>query len=477
MPARNLPARPNLEQYKKQAKDLVKAFRANEPDAIRRVQNIRPDVRKLALADAQFVIASEYGFENWSRFVDEIGRRSDGDAGPIWKEAENAVVKGDSTTLERLLLENEALLRSGRPQSTWLGGLTPEYSKGDARTIIAKNHEFDDWEQFASFEKAIRSDATVRSFEDAVDTIVNGDADGLERLIKDSPDLVRMRSLRRHRSTLLHYVGANGVEGFRQRTPRNAVRIATILLEAGAEINAVADMYGGGCTTLDLAATSFHPKRAGVQNDLIDLLLAHGARLDEAGNTLVNSCLANGREDAAEHLARRGASLDLEAAAGLGRLEVVQSFFDEQGKLKPTATVEQMRDGFTWACEYGHTPVVEFLLDHGMEVNERLPRPHGQTGLHWAAHGGHIDTVNVLLQRQAPLDVKDLSFDGTPLGWALVGCSVSKVARGTPKESYYDVVAALVEAGAPIEPAWITPEKAEIDPRMYAILRGKQSDN
>ena len=60
-----------------------------------------------------------------------------------------------------------------------------------------------------------------------------------------------------------------------------------LLLEAGADPNAEADVYGGGATPLGLTATSVHPFKAGVQNDLIDVLLKHGARLDDprgAGN-------------------------------------------------------------------------------------------------------------------------------------------------------------------------------------------------
>ena len=38
MPARELPARPNLEQYKKQAKELVKAFRSGDNAALQRVR-------------------------------------------------------------------------------------------------------------------------------------------------------------------------------------------------------------------------------------------------------------------------------------------------------------------------------------------------------------------------------------------------------------------------------------------------------
>jgi hypothetical protein len=44
----------------------------------------------------------------------------------------------------------------------------------------------------------------------------------LERLLHAHPDLIRARSTRTHYSTLLRYVGANGVAGFRERTPQNA---------------------------------------------------------------------------------------------------------------------------------------------------------------------------------------------------------------------------------------------------------------
>ena len=80
MPARDLPARPNLEQYKKQAKELRDAYRSGDTDAARRVRHhVRAadasDARKvkaLALTDAQFVIAREHGFDSWPKFAKHI---------------------------------------------------------------------------------------------------------------------------------------------------------------------------------------------------------------------------------------------------------------------------------------------------------------------------------------------------------------------------------------------------------------------
>jgi ankyrin repeat protein len=190
----------------------------------------------------------------------------------------------------------------------------------------------------------------------------------------------------------------------------------------------------------------------------------------------VNGCLANGRDDAAEYLASRGAPLDLEGAAGVGRLDIVTSFFNPDGSLKETATVAQMKDGFTWACEYGRTDVVEYLLDHGIDVGELLPRPHGQTGLHWAAYGGHLDTVKALLERRAPVDVKDQRFGATPLGWALHAWSEQKKDAAV-SDAYYDVVAFLIAAGAPVEAGWLNDENARADPRMFAALSGKTRDS
>jgi ankyrin repeat protein len=390
-------------------------------------------------------------------------------------------VNGDLPTLERLLREHQQLFRTYQPQSSWLGGLTPDYSAPDARSILVRNHEFESWDQFVSYADALKNrKSAVAQFERAVDAIVVGDAVSLERLLKHHPDLIRARSTRRHHSTLLHYVGANGVEGFRQRTPHNAVQIAEILLNAGADVDAAADMYGGGCTTLGLVATSIHPKVAGVLHALIDVLLAHGARIDARvsgrGHALVNSCLANGRDDAAEFLASRGAPLDLEGAAGVGRLDIVKSFFNPDGSLKETATMAQMKDGFTWACEYGRTQVVEYLLDHGIDVGELLPRPHGQTGLHWAAYGGHRDTVKALLERRAPVDVKDQRFGGTPLGWALHGWNERK-GDAAANDAYYDVVVLIVAAGAPVEPVWLSDENARANPRMFAALSRKARDS
>jgi hypothetical protein len=47
MDIKELPTRPSLEQYKKQAKDLVKAYKSSGLDAIRRIKNNHPRLDKL----------------------------------------------------------------------------------------------------------------------------------------------------------------------------------------------------------------------------------------------------------------------------------------------------------------------------------------------------------------------------------------------------------------------------------------------
>jgi hypothetical protein len=494
MPAQELPARPNLDQYKKRAKELVKAAKAGDGRAFALMREHHPRLKKasdnelrhakFALADAQLIVARWHGFESWPKFAKHIETISGESSSRIWTRAEKALVDGDVATLDAMLARHGDMLRKGPVQSSWWGGLAPNYAKGDARAIIAREHDFESWDQFAAFAKAMMdARSPIAQFEAAVDAIVGGDVARLERLLRANPSLVRARSTRKHHSMLLHYVGSNGVEGFRQRTPKNIVNVAEVLLDAGADINATADICGGGSDTLGLASTSIHPVTAGVQEELMAFLLARGASIGgdkgpAAWSKLINGCHANGRPGAAEFLARRADGLDLEAAAGVGRLDIVETIFDANGGLTPNATDTQMKDGFTWACEYGRSDVAEFLLQRGMDAAAKL-KHHGQTGIHWAAYGGHANTVRVLLRHHAPVNVKDETFEGTPLGWALYAW-----AGGGPHardSRYYDVVKLLVAAGATVAEEWLNEDERGVpiaknirrDTAMRAALDGK----
>src|SRR5262249_9727775 len=122
----------------------------------------------------------------------------------------------------------------------------------DAQQVVAHEHGFEKWEDVAEFADAVRRDGVaqavaqpvaqaVAQFEAAVEAVVSGDIEALRSMLAEHPELVRARSTRRHHATLLHYVAANGVEGHRQRTPANAVEVAKLLLDAGAEVDALAD--------------------------------------------------------------------------------------------------------------------------------------------------------------------------------------------------------------------------------------------
>jgi ankyrin repeat protein len=437
--ALSLPYRPNLEQYKKLAKDFQHACKSGDLGAIHewaerwaetlarlRGQAITPERKKEIQAD-----------------IDRVER--------VWQKSQKS---------------NEPVARC---------------ALADAQFFVAHCHGFTSWPKFIKHLEALNStNSPVSQFESAVDAIVAGDIGTLKELLRGNPELTRARSTREHRSTLLHYVSANGVEDFRQRTPKNIVEIAKLLLDAGADVNAGSEAYRGRSATLGLVSTSCHPQESGVQIPLMELLIERGAIIDGLdGGCAVTDSLHNGRGEAAELLAKHGARLDLEGAAGVGRLDVVRSFFNDDASLRPPATPKQMKDGFAWACEFGRTAVADFLLQRGIEVDEKLPH-NGQTGLHWAALGGHVSTVRLLLECGAPVDAKDQSFAGTPLDWALYGWgSSSAVAE---RRRYDEVVAALVRAGAKLNSAWFegddedrrrTIQKLRVDVRMQAALRGE----
>jgi hypothetical protein len=405
-----LPPRPNLEQYKKQAKDLVKACKSGDADAIR-AWTVKWIETLVGLQGTTITPEVRASFDRCVDQVEEFARSKLSSAGR----------RGVTCAL------------------------------ADAQFVIARAHGFESWPKLVKHIDGLGlASSPVSKFELAADVIVTGDVAVLEQMLRDDPELIRVRSTREHKATLLHYVSANGVEGYRQRTPKNAVKVAEVLLKAGAEVDAEANVYGGGSTTLGLVATSIHPFRAGVQDALLEILLDHGAAFDGApkGHSVVVQCLANGCPGAGVFLAGRGAQLGLEGAAGLGRLDVVESFFNEDGSLKPSATKQQLLEGFLWACGYGHNNVVEFLLGTGIDIAAQ--GRDGQTGLHWAAIGGKLDTIRVLIERGAPLEVRNV-YGGTVLSQALWSAI-----NGDPGIDYVPILETLLTAGAEIGPGWLT---------------------
>ena len=290
----------------------------------------------------------------------------------------------------------------------------------DAQVVVAHEYGFESWPDLAEFTGAVSRDGLIRRFEAAVEAVVSGDVAALRSMLRENLELVRARSSRRHHATLLHYVGANGVEGGRQKTPGNAVEVAKILLDAGAEVDALADMYEAKCTTMSMLVSSCHPAKAGLQAALAETLLDYGAALDGPGSawqSALLTALAFGYLSAAEALARRSAPLNnLAAAAGLGRLE-------DTARLLPVADCQSKQIALALAAQHGHAAIVRLLLDAGEDPSRYNPDGYHShsTPLHQAVWSDHADVVRLLVERGARLDIQDTVYHGTPLGWAIYG--------------------------------------------------------
>jgi ankyrin repeat protein len=158
MDPKPLPARPSLEQYKKQAKELLKAYRSADVETIRRVKRNHPrfeklaepgfDISKFALADAQLVIAREHGFESWPKFVQRIeviNSEAAAAANPVAAFIEAAIWHGTMEAAEAILAAHPEIAQTSIHVAAILGddNAVRRFISADPRSATKKEAPYD----------------------------------------------------------------------------------------------------------------------------------------------------------------------------------------------------------------------------------------------------------------------------------------------------------------------------------------------
>lgn len=260
-----------------------------------------------------------------------------------------------------------------------------------------------------------------------------GDVDKLKALIGADPSLITSRSTRSH-PTLLQAVVLDGKD-----KPKN-VEFVQILIDAGAELS---EPFGAAASIDNRAAA--------------ELLLDHGAPIDGTGgwSPLEEALYWNSRNVLALLLERGAKVQNLRTAAALGRTDLIESYFNADGSLKPEAgkidwpfgSLDQIacsnheaagkqsltdrvnawshhqqgiiNNAFVYACMHGHIDAAKLLLDKGAELNV-IPGgfDYAGTGLHYAALNGHRPMIEFLLAQGADRNLKDTKVGSTAAGWA-----------------------------------------------------------
>jgi ankyrin repeat protein len=443
---------PSLEDLRTRAKDLLRAHHAGDAAARSRVAAHQPrPADPLRLSAAQLVIAREHGFPSWQRlraYVDRLATYGpnlqhayhedldyyDGRAYGLLASAED----GTDGAVSSFARHDAPLTRDG------------------ARLVLAREHGFPSWAGLRRHVAGLRDSG--EPFARAYRAIEAHDVDALPALLDRFPELVTAR-------------GTNGNDLLGMAAATCDERLVAILLERGAD---VARANAHGWTPLHQAAYSDLPVMA-------RMLLDAGAPLDVSargdGGTPLVVALFWGNRTTAELLAEHGVHPgNLRAAAGLGRLDLVDRLVDARGRLAPEAGAhrgfyrphggfpawqpsdqpqEILDEALTWAARNNRAEAVEVLVDRGAAIDADVYRgtalswaaasghvdaiqrlvalgadpnqrttfggpQHGDgtTALHLAAQGGHLDAIHALLDLGADPTVGDGLYGGTPAAWA-----------------------------------------------------------
>lgn len=506
MPSRELPANPNLENLKKQAKSLLDAAKARHPDALQRfailpalsgksVDDI--SATDLALHDAQSAIAREYGFPSWNALrdevesrtmsletaVDEFIRAATGDAAgraerlleryPRIASASlyTSLVLGDAAAVEARLAGNPSLaVQAGGPQNwepllyvchTSMHKRIPE--RLDGLVAIARrlcvlganpNAEYH-WNWHPELPRtALWGSVCVVNHLPLAEVLLESGAnptDGVTGHIAGGGGNIDALEL------LLRYgLNVNG-------TPNGVPPLVHMmlwtdnpagprwLLEHGADANLA---WGNdGEAPLHVAARRWDVP-------MVERLTAYGgdvSRRRADGLTPHTLAELHGNTDVAAWLLAHGAADELSPVqrfiAACARADraaaeaIVGAHPGLEAQLRPEHHV--MLHG---PAESGNAAVLEAMLACGFDANAR--DGDNVTPLHRAAMGGHVDAVRVLLAHGADVAAADGMFAASPLVWAVEGRRSNR-RRG---RDHVGVARVLINAGSPLD--WIPPDGA-----------------
>lgn len=273
-------------------------------------------------------------------------------------------------------------------------------------------------------------------FHPAMAAIGAGDLEKFKALIAADPSLATTRSKKSH-PTLLQCLVLDG------KDKPHHLEMVQVLIDAGAELNEPL-----------IAAASINNRPA------VELLLDHGASIDGVGGwTPLEEALYWNSQDVIALLIERGARVqNLRTAAGLGRVDLIQGYFNADGSLKPEAgkinwpwdgleAIAQsnhdaagkqslsdrvnswsqdqqgiVNNAFVYACMHGHVDAAQLLLNKGAAINV-IPGgfDYAGSGLHYAAINGHRALIEFLLAHGADRDLKDTKVNSDAAGWAEYG--------------------------------------------------------
>ena len=500
--SRDLPARANLEHLKKQAKALLRDVRQHEPDAIRRFRQFvsKQESSANSLADAQHVIAREYGFATWSALKEQVETRAV-TTDPF--EALAAAVRADDVSRVAAVLRTHRELKS-RLNDPMPGGdfgapvLGPAIHRQNREMIdLLLRHGADvnarsHW-WAGSFGALDLCDPELAPFliergarVDAHSAARLGMLDRLDALVTTDPDLVHARG--GDGQTPLHFA--------------STLEIAQYLLAHGADIDArdvdhestpAQYMVGSrqdiarflverGCRTDILMAAALGDVDR-VRRHLEDDPASIRTRVSEeyfpmrdarAGGTIYIWTLgraktayavarAFGHDDVFRLLSERSPDvLRLVQACTVGDEAVVDDLIARRPEIAHDLSSDEL-SAVVDAAEEDNTSAVRRMLAVGWPVDAQ--RTDGATALHFAAWLGNAELVRELVGRGAPLEAVEYTFNGTPLDWALHG------SRHSPRASsgdYAGVVEALLGKGANVSRV---ADKPDVSDAVLEVLR------
>jgi ankyrin repeat protein len=495
-----LPTHPNLDQLRRQAKDLLRAAQTGDTAAIARIQAVSDE---LTLAAAQLALAREYGFASWPRLKDEVDARTLG----LAKNADEfiqASISGNTRRAAHMLEEAPALAGYSFATTVVLGDAErvraelqrdPTLAtRADSRTGWTALHVAcsSRWHQIEPARVEGLAAVARLLLEAGADptgatpwrprgrggwkplrcviAVSNSGASNrevvellLERgAVPDDHDLY-LAGFAHDRHQLLPLLiaatpnlAAIAEQALAAPVSNSDTESARMLLTAGTDPRRYRN-DDGQSTSLLWAALE-----AGCQRDFLELLLDHTADPNAAGpdgRTPHQLATAAGRTDIADLLRRHGAADTataadrfLSACRRADRAQADQLLNDDPGLLERLK--EEERAAIFRAAEQGDTAAVGLMLDLGFPLETR--GDDGGTALHAASYNGSPQTVYLLLDRGANIEARDTTWNDTPLGWAAIGSGERP--RTNKTADWIETVQTLLEHGASTDEITLEPD-------------------